>query len=251
MTATKTPRPDEHEQGGELPVLPWTARMLDDTTFSKASRHRNAGYTPAEVDAFKKRAVARVAQLETDYAKVYEQLRAHQEAAKARHNPARPPVMAVAAVADAQAQAEADLARARHEFSEVRRRTADMWAQAEAALRRAQADGNVPPEPDLPEPPTTPNDDPVAALQARHEHLQAVSTALDEWEARMQEYVTERMAKLAEGRGALAEQTEGFVHLLDEIAEAVPTMRAQLVAVETEDDESDVTEVVETEDVPA
>jgi hypothetical protein len=49
----------------------------------------------------------------------------------------------------------------------------------------------------------------------------------------MNEHVAGRMVKLAEGRGALAEQRDGFVHLLDELANAVPAVRAQVVAIDT------------------
>lgn len=236
MTApTKPSPPDEPEAVDIEPEddrRPWTAAMLAGARFTPVGRGSKVGYARDEVDLWQERVGAWGTAMEKKYAGAYQQVRQLQEANSQRHDPKRPPLAAVAAVAGAQAQAEADLGRAREELRRVRARTRTMWEQAETVLRQAEDSGGVPAEPDLPDPPQG-TGDPVADLNARREHLQQVAAALDEWETQVQTYFTERRAKLAEGRGALAEQRDGFVNLLDELADAVPAVRAQVVAIET------------------
>lgn len=231
MTAPTTPPPPPEPDGPDR--LPWNAAMLEGTVFTPVGRGRNAGYVKDEVDAFKTRAVAQLATLETEYASTYEQLRQHQEAAKQRHDPRRPPVIAVSAVAGGQAQAEAVVANARvyarRLIGDTRQIAERMLADAGDALH---APDTAPAEPDLPSPPQ-PTGDPAVDLTARHEHLRQVAVALDGWEQQMNAYIDARRAKLAEGRGALAEQTAGFVLELDKLEEVVPTLRAQIEAVDT------------------
>jgi DNA repair exonuclease SbcCD ATPase subunit len=258
------PTPDptiEHAAVDETGELPWSAKMLAATQFTRVGPRRKY-YDPGEVDPFVKRAAKRVGELEGERNRLGTQNRALQQQ-KAVHAGRRPPAMAVDAMVRADDQAESELATVRREYTETRQRTmrlnqesAAVRQEAESLRREAEdylrvaktiaepvdrTERVLPPEPQ-------PTGDIAADIDARSQHLQECRLLLDRWR---QEDDADRLAAEEqrrvddERRAALADKVGRLVESLDQLEAVMPAARARVVDLRDEIAETTETDVAE------
>jgi hypothetical protein len=233
---------------------PWNARMLDATMFSKIGRGRQVGYDIAEVDAFKRRAVERVADLErqlgvakTAAKKANEALATRADADARADNEVRGrsafvPEGAVDAMVQGQLLAERNDRNTNLEVSHRLASAERARQEAEALLDRAKANAVTPPPTlTLPaEPRRTGKVEDVPAdleaqaryLRAREEAIDAHRVAIGEWEADRQAEA-DLLRDTAEGlrrdvadqEAEVGERRAGLMATIDRIESALPSVR--------------------------
>lgn len=220
---------------------PWTARMLDATTFTKVGRGRQPGYDIGEVDSFKKRAVVRVAELEgqlgvarTTAKKANDALAAHVDAAARASHPwekGAVPEGAVDAMVQGQQLAErhdrnanAEIARRLANADRAQREADDLLARAKVTATEFD-----PPALTLPDPPD-PTGDVAADLEAKAQHAETCSTAMKAWEVEVGEWQASLAAEIDRQRAELAERREAQEREAQERQRALVDQRAELVA---------------------
>lgn len=232
----------EHAAADDTTVLPWTAKMIAETHFTKVGRGGKF-YDPAEVDPFVKRVANEIGWRDQRLERVHTENAALRQAKAVRHDPRRPSVMAVDAGVRAQAQAEDDLAAARREYQQTRARTAAMIEDSEAVrreadeyLRAARAIAETPaqssPEARELPPEPQPTGDIAADVDARSQHLQECRLLLDQWrkedEAARAAYEEQRRVD-DQRRAALDDKIGRLVESLDQLETVMPTARARVV----------------------
>jgi hypothetical protein len=261
VTAPVPPPPND--------LRPWNARMLDATLFSRVGRGQRQGYDIGEVDAFKARVVARVAELEADNTRLQIADRKKAELiatlqddkAQDRHpwNGASQ-TAAVEALVRGQGQAERDGHHANLEAARIIDNARRMERDAEALLAKAKETAAAgPPELVLP-PEPRPNKDPIADAAAQAAHIRACKAAIAEHRDALAEFkgaverslsdVDDLQGHLDEAEVALGERRDGVLATLDEVERHRAEVRADVEAIDLTGGSADeATQVHETTQV--